>query len=105
MSLPVWLPINAIWFFLAGLAGLLGHFLSKRGRGEITESLFHYLFIESPGLTFATIMSLVAAAFAAVAFGGLEEMRITTAVAAGFTAGWTLDSGIAQRRCEHEHDS
>jgi len=105
VSLPIWLPINAIWFLLAGLAGLLGHYISKRGRGEIAVSLFEYLFIETPGLTLAIVLSLIAADFAAVAFAGLEDAKITVAVASGFTAGWTLDSGISQRRCDHEHDS
>lgn len=95
LNLPAWLPARAIQFFLAGLAGLLCHYLSKRGKGEIPGvSLYQYLFIDTPGLTFATLLALVAATFAAVAIGGLEEMKLTIAVAAGFTAGWTLDSGI-----------
>ncbi len=88
--------MNAVYFLIAGLAGLLAHYMSKRWRHEIKGSIVKYLFIDSPGLTAATILALIAADFAAVAVGGLEDMKLTTAVAAGFTAGWTVDSAIAQ---------
>lgn len=100
--LPAWLPANAVYFFLGGIAGLLAHFLSKRGKGEIHCSLYHYLFVETPGLTFATVLALVAADFAAVAMAGLDEAKLAVAVATGFTAGWTLDSGISQPRGDQQ---
>jgi hypothetical protein len=98
MNIPAWLPPSAVYFFAAGLAGLLGHFVSKRGRGEITTNLIQYLFVDTPGFTLATVLALVAATASAVAVGGLEDMKLTTQVAAGFCAGWALDSGIAQSR-------
>lgn len=97
IHLPAWMPLQAINFFLAGLAGLLCHYVSLRGRGEIRQNLYEYLFIDTPGWTLATVLSLVAADFAAVAVGGLEDMKLTTQVAAGFTAGWTLDSAVTKR--------
>lgn len=95
MMLPEWLPPQALHFFFAGLAGILGHYVSKRGRGEISENLIVYLFKDHPGYTVATVLALVAATASAVAVGGLEQMKLTTQVAAGFTAGWALDSGVA----------
>jgi hypothetical protein len=96
MNLPAWLPLAAVHFFLAGASGLLGHYASKRGRGEIKVNLVQYLFVDTPGYTLATVLALVAATASAVAVGGLEEMKVTTQVAAGFLAGWALDSGITK---------
>ena len=95
-SLPVWLPLAAVNFFLAGLAGIVVHYISKRARREITGSLYHYLFVDTPGYTLATVLALVAADFGAVAALGIEDMKISTLVATGFTAGWAIDSSVTQ---------
>jgi uncharacterized membrane protein YGL010W len=98
MNVPTWLPQSAELFFVAGLVGLLGHFVSKRGRGEITVNLVQYLFIDTPGFTLATVLALVAATASAVAVGGLDGMSLQAQVASGFCAGWALDSGISKGR-------
>ena len=94
MHLPVWLPLNLVYFVLAGLVGLAANYASLRGKGLITGSLLQYVFIDRPGRTLASVLTMVAAGFAAVAVGGLEGMQITTAFAAGFTSGWAIDAGV-----------
>jgi hypothetical protein len=102
--LPAWMPIQAVWFFVAGLGGLLAHYVSARARGEINSNLFVYLFVDHPGWTIATVLSLVAADFAAVATLGLEELKLSTVVASGFTSGWAIDSGVSPRRHDEDCD-
>ena len=94
ITLPAWLPLNMVYFMVAGLFGLASNYASMRGKGLIECSLYQYLVIDRPGRTFASVLALLAAAFAAVLVGGLEEMKITTAVAAGFTSGWAIDAGV-----------
>jgi hypothetical protein len=95
IDLPIWFPPIALWFLAAGCAGMFANFLSKRGKGEIKAvSIWRYLFIDRPGRTAASLISMTAATFAAIAVGGLEEMKITTAVAAGFTSGWAIDASM-----------
>jgi hypothetical protein len=102
IDLPVWFPPMGLWFLLAGCAGMFANFLSKRGKGEIKAvSIWRYLFIDRPGRTAASLISMTAATFGAIAIGGLEEMKITTAVAAGFTSGWALDAGINKGQATH----
>lgn len=94
IDLPSWLPLQAVQFMLGGLVGLLANFASLKGKGLITGSLYRFLFVDRPGRTLASLLSLLAACAAAVAVGGLEEMKLTTVVAAGFTSGWAIDAGI-----------
>lgn len=94
IELPTWLPLQAVQFMLGGLAGLLANYMSLRGKGLIRDSLYCFLLVERPGRTLASVLTLIAACFAAVAVGGLEEMKITTAVATGFTSGWAIDAGV-----------
>lgn len=83
---------NELVFLAGGLAGMVAHFVSKRAKGEISGTLVHYIFIDHPGATLSSVITMIAASLAAQAFGGLEEMKLATAAAAGFTAGWTADS-------------
>jgi hypothetical protein len=94
LTLPTWMPLNAVYFMVAGSAGLLANFVNQRLKGQIDTPLYEYLFLRAPARTAASVLSLIAAAFAAVAIGGLEEMKLTTAVAAGFTSGWAIDAGV-----------
>lgn len=94
INLPAWLPIQAVQFIIAGLAGLLANYASLRGKGLIRGSLYCFLFVERPGRTLASVLALVAACAGAVAVGGLEDMKLTTVVASGFASGWAIDAGV-----------
>jgi hypothetical protein len=94
IDLPTWFPIQGAQFMLGGLFGLLANYLSLRGKGLLRRGLWRFLVVDSPGRTLASVLTLVAACFAAIAVGGLEEMKITTAVAAGFTSAWAIDAGV-----------
>ena len=99
LTLPTWLPVNLVYFMFAGLFGLAANYVNMSGKGQIEGSLYRYLVVDRPGRTLASILALLAAGFAAVAVGGLEDMKITTAVAAGFTSGWAIDAGVNRGRC------
>lgn len=94
IDLPAWLPVQALQFMAGGLAGLVANYASIRGKGLIRSTVYRFMFIERPGRTLASALALIAACAAAIAVGGLEEMRVTTAVAAGFTSGWAIDAGV-----------
>lgn len=95
ITLPEWLPLPLWQFWTAGLAGLFANYLSKKLKGElVARNLFAYLFIDHPALTAASVLTMLAAGFAAMGVGGLLEMKITTVVATGFTSGWALDACI-----------
>lgn len=94
IDLPAWLPVQAVQFMAGGLAGLVANYASLKGKGLIRSTLYRFMFVDRPGPTLASALTLVAACAAAIAVGGLEDMRITTAVAAGFTSGWAIDAGV-----------
>jgi hypothetical protein len=94
LTLPAWLTVAEVNFFVAGLFGIIGHFISKRAKGEISGNLWDYLVRDKPGSTLASLLALVACTFAAEAIGGLDALRLSGVVGAGFCAGWTGDSAF-----------
>lgn len=94
IALPAWLPLNLIYFMVAGLCGLAANYANLRGKRIIKGSLYRYLIVDRPGRTLASVLALLAAGMGAIAVGGLEDMKITTAVAAGFMSGWAIDAGV-----------
>ena len=94
IDLPAWLPVQAVQFMAGGLAGLVANYASLKGKGLIRSTLYRFMFVDRPGPTLASVLTLVAACAGAVAVGGLEEMKITTAVASGFTSAWAIDAGV-----------
>jgi hypothetical protein len=93
-----YIGVNTVLFFAVGVVGILAHIAKKLLQEEIDSSILCYAVFVKPGHTIGVLISLVAAAFAANAVGGLEELRITTVVAAGFTSGWTIDSITNMKR-------
>lgn len=89
--------------FASSVAGVIAHYVNLRLRGDIKIGPLAYL-RETPGFTIATFIALIAADFAIVAVGQIENASPHIIGALGFTAGWVLDNGIAAR-CHRDGDS
>lgn len=84
----------AIVFYLAGLVGMLAHYVKKWTRGEYAGNLWAYLFADNPRASLAAVITYVGAAAAVVATGSLDGMKLAQVVAVGFTTGFAIDSAV-----------
>lgn len=84
----------AVLFYLAGLLGMLAHYVKKWSRGEYKGNLWAYLVADNPRATLSTVITYAAAATAVVATGSIAGMSLAQVFAAGFTTGFAIDSAV-----------
>lgn len=81
-------------FLLAGIAGMVAHYLKKVARGDVTGTFFDYFVRDYPGHSMGAIFAYGLAAATMLSTGALEPMAQWAAVGCGFITGWFSDSAM-----------
>lgn len=81
-------------FYIAGLLGMLAHYMKKWSKGEYVGNLWAYLYADKPRATLYAVITYVGASTAVVATGVLTGMQIASIIALGFTTGYVIDSSV-----------
>lgn len=81
-------------FLTVGFIGMVGHYLKKWLRNEITGGLLDYLVRDHPKETMLSVFALIGAALSVYLSGQLHGMPLGPLVMSAFTTGWTCDSAL-----------
>lgn len=91
LSMAVPLEQTAV-FVVAGLAGMVGHYVKLWAAKEIDTCLWAYLTKENPRRTVLAVMGFMSAAATYALSGQLAETPWGTLIGAALTTGYSADS-------------
>ena len=81
-------------FLIAGIVGMLAHYIKKLAAGDVTGSLADYFLRDYPGRSAGAIFGYSMAAATVLATGVIGSMDMWVAIGSGVTTGWTCDSAF-----------
>jgi hypothetical protein len=81
-------------FLIAGIVGMVAHYIKKLATGDVTGSLADYFLRDYPGRSAGAIFGYGMAAATVLATGAIGSMDLWVAIGSGVTTGWTCDSAF-----------
>ena len=91
-------PYEINWTYLmvivASIGGVVFHWWKAKKRGELSDTLIDYLFIEETGNSMGMAGGLFAAISASINLGVYDGLSLTTTAVMAFLTGYSLDSAL-----------
>lgn len=81
-------------FLVAGIAGMVAHYLKKAFRGEVTGNVVDYFMRDYPGHSMGAIFAYGLAAATMLSTGAIDPLAPWATLGCGFITGWFSDSAM-----------